>query len=343
MSFSNDGGNWAIRSQSTANVFQKSINSFQKIRNVDTLCVPSSSILPSYLCKFSFTQKKQTNEKLFSLWIFIDFSGNQCPGGRWRKRDGHLPLGAVGDQINHQGIAVAPHDPYPKRCHRYSHCGFGPVVHQLWRCRGTASVQRVKLDEYDRWSRQRATSVTIGSQVWQLKNLNVDRYRNGDPIPKVEDGATWMSLTTGAYCYYNNDSATYAAAYGKLNNWYAVNDSRGLAPTGYHVPSYNEWQTMIATAGGSSLAGPALKETGTVYWDTDPGSTNSTGFSARGGGFRDNNSGNFYYLRTFSYLWDATPQGGNTAYFHGPFSSGAHIYANPYPYNCGFSVRLIKE
>lgn len=187
------------------------------------------------------------------------------------------------------------------------------------------------------------TSVTIGSQVWQLKNLNVDRYRNGDPIPKVEDGATWMSLTTGAYCYYMNDSATYAAAYGKLYNWYAVNDSRGLAPTGYRVPSYNEWQTLIATAGGSGLAGPALKETGTVYWDTDPGSTNSTGFSARGGGFRDNNSGNFYYLRTFSYFWDATPQGGNTAYFHGPFSSGAHIIANKYPYTCGFSVRLIKE
>jgi uncharacterized protein (TIGR02145 family) len=187
------------------------------------------------------------------------------------------------------------------------------------------------------------TTVTIGSQVWQVSNLDVALYRNGDPIPKVDDAATWMTLTTGAYCYYNNDSATYAAAYGKLYNWYAVNDSRGLAPTGYHVPSYNEWQTLIATAGGSSLAGPALKETGTVYWDTDPGSTNSTGFSARGGGFRDNNTGNFYYLRTFSYFWDATPQGGNTAYFHGPHSSGAQIYANPYPYNCGFSVRLIKD
>jgi uncharacterized protein (TIGR02145 family) len=187
--------------------------------------------------------------------------------------------------------------------------------------------------------------VTIGSQVWMNVNLNVDRYRNGDPIPKVEDGATWQSLTTGAYCYYNNDSATYAAAYGKLYNWYAVNDSRGLAPVGYHVPTKTEWETLITTAGGVSNAGPALKEVGTAYWnDGNSGATNSTGFSARGGGYRHPDNGcSFYYEKTFSYFWDATPQAGNTAYFHGPWSGGNSIYGNPYPYGCGFSVRIVKD
>ena len=79
--------------------------------------------------------------------------------------------------------------------------------------------------------------VSICSQTWMFKNLNVDRYRNGDPIPNVTDPAIWAGLTTGAYCYYNNDSATYAVVYGKLYNWYAVNDPRGLAPEGWHVPS----------------------------------------------------------------------------------------------------------
>ena len=187
--------------------------------------------------------------------------------------------------------------------------------------------------------------VTIGSQVWMNINLNVDHYRNGDPIPKVEDAAAWTSLTTGAYCYYNNDSATYAAAYGKLYNWYAVNDSRGLAPVGYHVPTKTEWETLITTAGGVSNAGPALKEVGTAYWnDGNPGATNSTGFSARGGGYRHPDNGcSFYYEKTFSYFWDATPQADNTAYFHGPWSGGNAIYQSNYPYKTGFSVRLIKD
>ena len=184
---------------------------------------------------------------------------------------------------------------------------------------------------------------TIGSQVWTNVNLDVAQYRNGDPIPKVEDYGTWMSLTTGAYCYYNNDSATYAAKYGKLYNWYAINDSRGLAPVGYHVPTRDEWNTLIATLGGTSSAGNALKEVGTTYWNDGTGATNSSGFSARGGGFRDNNTGNFLYEKTFGYFWDATAQGGNTAYYHSPESGSGRINQNPYPYTCGFSVRLIKD
>ena len=189
------------------------------------------------------------------------------------------------------------------------------------------------------------TTASIGQQVWSIKNLDVATYRNGDPIPKVEDGGTWQSLTTGAYCYYNNDSATYAAKYGKLYNWYAVNDSRGLAPVGYHVPTKTEWETLINTNGGIMDAGASLKEVGTTYWDQgNVGATNSTGFSARGGGYRHPDNGcSFFYEKTFSYFWVSTPNGNNTAYFYGPHAGGNSIYGNPYPYGCGFSVRLIKD
>lgn len=77
--------------------------------------------------------------------------------------------------------------------------------------------------------------VTIGSQRWMTRNLSVVTYRNGDPIPQVQDSAQWVNLTTGAWCYYNNDPAT-GAIFGKLYNWYAVTDPRGLAPAGWHIP-----------------------------------------------------------------------------------------------------------
>ena len=96
--------------------------------------------------------------------------------------------------------------------------------------------------------------VTIGSQVWTSKNLDVATYRNGDIIPQVQDQEAWEELKTGAWCYYNNDPAN-GTKYGKLYNWYAVNDARGLAPQGYHIPSDAEWDTLEAYLGGGFWSG----------------------------------------------------------------------------------------
>ena len=76
-----------------------------------------------------------------------------------------------------------------------------------------------------------------------LKNLDVSKYRNGDDIPQVTDATTWANLTTGAWCYYENNTAN-GTVYGKLYNWFAVNDPRGLAPSGWHIPSQAEWVTL---------------------------------------------------------------------------------------------------
>ncbi|MBL0357963.1 MAG: fibrobacter succinogenes major paralogous domain-containing protein [Chitinophagaceae bacterium] len=90
--------------------------------------------------------------------------------------------------------------------------------------------------------------VLICSQAWTKKNLDVDQYRNGDPIPQVTDAVQWAGLTSGAWCWYNNDSATYAAIYGRLYNWYAINDPRQLAPEGWYIPSNADgapWSTAV--------------------------------------------------------------------------------------------------
>jgi uncharacterized protein (TIGR02145 family) len=129
--------------------------------------------------------------------------------------------------------------------------------------------------------------VSIGTQVWKTKNLDVANYRNGDAIPQVTDPAQWGNLTTGAWCWYNNDSATYGATYGRLYNWYAVNDPRGLAPAGWHVPTDGEWTTLTNYLGGISNAGCAMKETGTAHWQSaNTGATNSSGFFGLPGGYR---------------------------------------------------------
>jgi uncharacterized protein (TIGR02145 family) len=103
-----------------------------------------------------------------------------------------------------------------------------------------------------------AQTITIGSQVWTTTNLNVSTYRNGDIIPQVQDPNAWSNLTTGAWCYHDNDPSN-GTKYGKLYNWYAVKDPRGLAPNGFHIPTDAEWTKLTDYLGGEDLAGTKMK------------------------------------------------------------------------------------
>ena len=158
------------------------------------------------------------------------------------------------------------------------------------------------------------SNVTIGTQTWMQKSLNVCTYRNGDPIPEVTDPTEWANLTTGAWCYYENNTAN-GLEYGKLYNWYAVNDSRGLAPAGWHVANDAEWGTLISFLGGESVAGGKMKETGLVHWINPNVATNSSAFTGLGGGYRSPN-GSFTWFKTLNYMWSST--------YESPVAAGAH-------------------
>ena len=108
-------------------------------------------------------------------------------------------------------------------------------------------------------------TVTIGTQEWMAENLKVTHYRNGDPIQLVTDDSSWSNLSTGAYCDYDNDGDN-VAVYGRLYNWFAVNDSRAIAPAGWHVATAADWQTLIDILGGDAVAGGKMKEAGTAHW-----------------------------------------------------------------------------
>jgi uncharacterized protein (TIGR02145 family) len=150
-------------------------------------------------------------------------------------------------------------------------------------------------------------SVTICSQVWMQKNLDVTTYRNGDPIPQVTNPAEWLTLTTGAWCYYNNDPAT-GAVYGKLYNGYAVYDPRGLAPTGWHIPSDAEWTTLTDCLGGLTAAGGKLKERGIKHWSApNTNATNASKFTALPGGNLVSIDGRFFNLQLTANFWTSTP------------------------------------
>jgi uncharacterized protein (TIGR02145 family) len=130
-------------------------------------------------------------------------------------------------------------------------------------------------------------SVTIGTQEWMTRNLDVVTYRNGDSIPEEKDPAVWAASTTGKWCYYNNNAAL-GTVYGKLYNLAAVMDPRGLAPSGWRIPSAGEWRILIAALGGESLAGAKMKAT--VLWNSSSAAANNeSGFYALPGGNRNSN------------------------------------------------------
>jgi uncharacterized protein (TIGR02145 family) len=144
--------------------------------------------------------------------------------------------------------------------------------------------------------------VAIGKQIWTSKNLNVTTYRNGDVIPQVQDANAWANLSTGAWCYYENNTAN-GSSYGKLYNWYAVNDPRGLAPKGYHIPTDNEWTILSENLGGTSEAGTKMKSSS--GWKNNSNGTNTTGFAGLPGGYRYD-YGYFFNVGAHGYWWSSS-------------------------------------
>jgi uncharacterized protein (TIGR02145 family) len=185
-------------------------------------------------------------------------------------------------------------------------------------------------------------TIQIGTQTWTQQNLNVTTYRNGDVIPQVTDPTQWTNLTTGAWCWYNNNSAN-GDIYGKLYNWYAVNDERGLAPAGYHIPTDTELTTLVNFLGGSSVAGGAMREAGTSHWQSpNTGATNSSGFTALPAGTRLSNA-EFLYLNTASWLWSSYQVNASTARSYLLETNTTTATLTVVTKKNGQSVRLVKN
>ena len=157
----------------------------------------------------------------------------------------------------------------------------------------------------DKRDEKKYKTVVIGSQTWMAENLNVEKFQNGDPIHEAKTPADWKKAGASkqpAWCYYDNDSKN-GQKYGKLYNWYAVNDSRGLAPEGWRISSDEDWLTLGEHLGGDEQAGYYLKST--TGWNDDGNGDNSIGFNCLPGGIRSTD-GTFYNVGSNAYYWTIT-------------------------------------
>jgi len=199
-------------------------------------------------------------------------------------------------------------------------------------------------------------AVKIGDQCWTAQNLKVTHYQNGDSIPNVTDAVTWEGLSTGAYCDYDNDEDL-VAVHGRLYNWYAVDDSRGIAPVGWHVPSDAEWKELEiylgmtqAEADAEGLRGTdeggKLKESGPIYWlAPNLGATNESGFTALPSGTR-NYDGPFNNFGANATFWTSTEFVGYSAWQRTILYDNSQILragSGAPAKRYGFSIRCVKD
>ena len=182
--------------------------------------------------------------------------------------------------------------------------------------------------------------VKICDQEWMVKNLNISHFRNGDSIPEVKSDAEWIKAGEKgkpAWCYYDNNPEN-GKKYGKLYNWFAVSDPRGLAPAGYEIPTSDEHKKlMIAVKADAN----SLKAEG--QGNGSGTGTNGSGFSAMLAGYRGSSSGSFYYLENSSYFWSSSEDFTSSAYYMYLYYNSSNVYLGSYGKTYGFSVRCIKK
>jgi uncharacterized protein (TIGR02145 family) len=185
-------------------------------------------------------------------------------------------------------------------------------------------------------------TVVIGTQVWLGENLKTTKYNNGVSIPLVTDNSQWASMSSAAFCWYGNNRAA-VEQYGALYNWWAVKVSF-LCPIGYHVPSKEEWSSLIDYLGGEEIAGAKLKATGNQFWiNNNSQTTNESGFTAMPGGRRSPNDGTFDSMRGSGSWWTSSPGIDDDSGRRVDILSGLNgAYIMGLSKKAGFSVRCIK-
>ena len=181
-------------------------------------------------------------------------------------------------------------------------------------------------------------TITIGSQVWMAENLRVAHYCDGTKIPNVIKDKKWRNLSEGACCDYDGDEI-YDKIFGKLYNWYAVNDNRKICPKGWHVPSDKDWDVLVNYLGGSGVAGGKMKEAKTKHWDdTNIGATNLSGFRGLPGGYRYA-YGNCDFMDANAYWWTSTKFDGLSAWNRGLDKTNKGVFRR----NCDKKRRLQRQ
>ena len=181
------------------------------------------------------------------------------------------------------------------------------------------------------------TSETIGTQVWLAENLKTTKYLNGDPIPSNLNATEWWNTTYGAVRVHPNN------IYGNFYNAYSVIDSRKICPSGWHVPSAAEWETLITNLGGKNVAGGKMKEVGDTHWNNpNTGASNQSRFTGLPAGATD--GATIYEVGLWCGWWSTTQSElDGTNYTYLLFAFNTDCLRGQYYWRAGFSVRCLKD
>jgi len=190
-------------------------------------------------------------------------------------------------------------------------------------------------------------TVLIGEQLWMAENLKTTHYNDGSEIPNIMNNYVWGNLSTGAYGDYDNNPAN-SETYGRLYNWYTVDDSRGVCPDGFHVPSDDEYTILIDYLGGSNVAGGKMKSTGTIedgdglWYSPNTGATNESGFTALPAGYRTISSGYYYEMGKQGHFWSSSEYSSTNAWYRFLYYGNSNVSRlSGYGKTPGFSVRCL--
>jgi uncharacterized protein (TIGR02145 family) len=185
-------------------------------------------------------------------------------------------------------------------------------------------------------------TIGIGYQQWMTTNLKTTKYRDGTKIPKIQKDSLWRLASTSGFCWYNNDSTTFAARYGALYNWHAVSTSQ-LCPSGWHVPSQEDIEKLVEYVGGSSVAGGKLKQTGTSNWESpNEGAVNEFGFNALAAGKRDHDAV-YDFARVEGVWWTSSNYSTLTSSYFSIIYKYSNSYIGILNKKNGASVRCVKD
>lgn len=176
-----------------------------------------------------------------------------------------------------------------------------------------------------------------------MTNLNIGHFSNGDSIPEVKSQNDWIAANSAnkpAWCFYNNDPLN-ENIYGRLYNWYAVTDARGICPEGWHVPSDSEWSELIEHLGGYKNSGKLIKSKNLWQQSNNPGN-NESGFNALPSGYR-NFYGDFFFLNLHGYFWSSSEHYNHLAWYHTVDFSLNEVLRYYNVKGNGFPIRCLKN
>lgn len=279
---------------------------------------------------------EECNKKGGNCTVVLSYSGTGCAAYRTIEGSIGTAFGWGLAKTKEEADAIAT-----KECLRRSN-GTNPT-NFVWSCN---SINTGTLKEIYNASGEIVSPVKIGNQIWMNRNLDVSTFRNGDAITQATTQEEWKRLSDDeqkpAWCYYAFDTEN-GKKYGKLYNWFAVNDSRGLAPLGWHIPSKNEFNILIDFAGGDKIAGRKLRSK--YGWTNNKNGTDDFGFNLLPGGemgvYKVHNNNMYGNIGKNANLWTSSNEGQYNAYK--VQENDTYFYVKDYSKSEGYSVRLIKD